>query len=334
MVTLGQFVEGIHSTDDSETSDLRTLVLDLARACRAIGERLASPRRHPTTPEVLDELVLLSNDTPGWVADLLARLDAGPRAKCYGLRSRRHLVLFLPLDSPANAAVNAGSGTIFSVLRTDAVDRGITARDFLQRGGAQVCAGYAIHGPSIELVLAVAGKVQRFSPDGGNGEFVLTDADLRILHGAREIAIDSSNARFWSPAIRRYVNECLAGESGPRGADFQFHWSSSIVAEAHRILVRGGVFICTRERGRLGQEPWLLCEANPVAFVIEQAGGRASTGTQRVLDLDPNSSSERTPLIFGVSTEVARIEGYLGDNGAAAYDAPLFGERGLFRIPA
>jgi fructose-1,6-bisphosphatase I/sedoheptulose-1,7-bisphosphatase len=179
------------------------------------------------------------------------------------------------------------------------------------------------------LVLALGASVQAFALDRQQDEFVLTHADMRIPAATDRIAIDASQTRFWTPPIRRYVDECLAGAPGPRGKDFQVQWLGSMVAEAHRILTRGGVLVC-QMAGR-PRQPWLLQEINPISFVIERAGGRASTGITRILDIGPTGPQSRPSLIFGSSEEVERLEAYHGGQEAGSYDAPLFAPRGLFR---
>jgi fructose-1,6-bisphosphatase I/sedoheptulose-1,7-bisphosphatase len=186
------------------------------------------------------------------------------------------------------------------------------------------------------LVLTVGTGVHGFTLDPQLGEFILTHPALRIPTAAAEFAINASNSRFWEPAVKRYVDECLAGKSGPRGKDFNMRWIASLVAEAHRILVRGGIFLYPRdskEPARAGRLR-LLYEANPMAFIIEQAGGVASTGRERILDIVPNALHQRVPLIFGAREEVERIEAYYCEHNIADYDAPLFGTRGLFRASA
>lgn len=175
--------------------------------------------------------------------------------------------------------------------------------------------------------------VHGFTLDREIGEFILTHQDMRIPEQAGEFAINSSNSRFWEPAVTRYVDECLAGSSGPRGRDFNMRWVASLVAETHRILLRGGVFLYPRDdrtTARSGKLR-LLYEANPIGFLIEQAGGRASTGDRPVLQVQPRSLHERTGFVFGSRTEVERIEEYHRDHNGRPYDAPLFGVRGLFR---
>ena len=249
-----------------------------------------------------------------------------------------YLLAFDPLDGSSNIDVNAPVGSIFSVLRAplDATaPDGVaepTAAAFLQPGSRQVCAGYAIYGPSTMLVLTLGHGVDGFTFDRELGEFILTHPNLRIPEETSEFAINSSNARFWEPAVARYVSECLAGKSGVRDKDFSMRWVASLVAEAHRILMRGGVFLYprdTREHGRRGKIR-LLYEANPIGFLVEQAGGRASTGFGPVLDVQPRDIHERTGFVFGARAEVERLERYHRDHNEVPFDAPLFGSRGLF----
>jgi fructose-1,6-bisphosphatase I/sedoheptulose-1,7-bisphosphatase len=206
-------------------------------------------------------------------------------------------------------------------------------RAFLQPGARQVCAGYAIYGPTTMLVLTFGRGVHGFTLDREIGEFIYTHPDLRVPEDTSEFAINTSNARFWEPAVKRYVEECMAGKSGPRGKDFNMRWIASLVAEAHRILMRGGVFLYPRderEQGRSGRLR-LLYEANPIGMVIEQAGGRASTGYGPVLEVEPVGIHQKSGFVFGARHEVERIEQYHRDYNLKPYDAPLFGTRGLFR---
>jgi fructose-1,6-bisphosphatase I/sedoheptulose-1,7-bisphosphatase len=248
----------------------------------------------------------------------------------------RYLLAFDPLDGSSNIDVNVPVGSIFSVLRAPEGAAEPLVQDFLRPGTAQVCAGYAIYGPTTMLVLTLGRGTHGFTLDREIGEFMLTHPDLRIPEETSEFAINASNARFWEPAVKRYVDECLAGRRGPRGRDFNMRWIASLVAEAHRILMRGGVFLYPRDEreatrnGRLR----LLYEANPIAMVIEQAGGRASTGTQRVLEVAPRRLHERSGFIFGAAGEVERLELYHREFNRRGYDAPLFGARGLFRAGA
>ncbi|MDH5709079.1 MAG: class 1 fructose-bisphosphatase, partial [Hylemonella sp.] len=234
--------------------------------------------------------------------------------------------------------VNVSVGSIFSILRApqDVVDSGrdITEADFLQSGSQQVAAGYALYGPTTMLVLTVGTGVYGFTLDPNLGEFMLTHVGMQVPPDTQEFAINASNSRFWEPPIKRYVDECLAGRTGVRGKDFNMRWIASMVAEAHRILMRGGVFMYPRDTkdmakpGRLR----LLYEANPVGFIMEQAGGRASTGRQPVMEVQPSSLHQRIGLVFGSRNEVERIERYHAEPDSAELATPLFAERGLFRV--
>jgi fructose-1,6-bisphosphatase I/sedoheptulose-1,7-bisphosphatase len=244
----------------------------------------------------------------------------------------KYLLLFDPLDGSSNTDVNVSVGSIFSVLRASTPGEDARAEDFLVPGARQVCAGYAIYGPSTMLVLTLGNGTHAFTLDPQLGEWVLSHPSLTIPERTREFAINASNSRFWEPAVKRYVDECLAGQTGPRGADFNMRWIASLVAETHRILMRGGVFMYPRDTkdparpGRLR----LLYEANPISMLIEQAGGLASTGRKRMLEVQPDSLHQRIGFIFGSSEEVSRIEGYHHEEPQDTYASPLFGKRGLF----
>jgi fructose-1,6-bisphosphatase len=247
----------------------------------------------------------------------------------------KYLLVFDPLDGSSNIDINAPVGSIFSVLRAPQGDAVPTAADFLQPGSRQVCAGYAIYGATTMLVLTVGRGVHGFTLDRGFGEFILTHPNLRIPEETNEFAINASNERFWEPPVKRYVVECLAGRGGVRGKDFNMRWIASLVAEVHRILIRGGLFMYprdTKDPGKPGRLR-LLYEANPMAMIIEQAGGSASQGHGRMLDLVPTSLHQRVPVILGCRTEVERIERYHLEHEQGldlSYSSPLFNERSLF----
>jgi fructose-1,6-bisphosphatase I/sedoheptulose-1,7-bisphosphatase len=209
-------------------------------------------------------------------------------------------------------------------------------QDFLQPGTKQVCAGYAIYGPSTMLVLSMGHGVHGFTLDREIGEFMLTHPDLQIPESTSEFAINASNSRYWESAIKRYVGECQAGSTGPRGRDFNMRWIASLVAETHRILMRGGVFMYPRDRKDLTRHGRLrlLYEANPIGFIVEQAGGRASTGRGPVLEVVPESLHQRIGFVFGARAEVERIEHYHREYNDFEFKAPLFGSRSIFRNPA
>ena len=247
----------------------------------------------------------------------------------------RYLLCFDPLDGSSNIDINAPVGSIFSVLRAPQGTEPPTAADFLQPGSRQVCAGYAIYGATTMLVMTVGRGVHGFTLDRGFGEFILTHQNMRIPEETSEFAINASNERFWEPPVKRYVVECLAGPGGVRGKDFNMRWIASLVAEVHRILIRGGLFMYPKDTkdptkpGRLR----LLYEANPMAMLVEQAGGAVSEGRSRMLDLVPTALHQRVPVILGCKAEVERIERYHIEHDQGldrSYSSPLFKERSLF----
>jgi fructose-1,6-bisphosphatase len=247
----------------------------------------------------------------------------------------KYLLVFDPLDGSSNLDVNAPVGSIFSVLRAPRGAQPATPRDFLQAGSEQLCAGYAIYGATTMLVLTLGRGVHGFTLDRGFGEFVLTHPNMTIPAETSEFAINASNERFWEPPVKRYVVECLDGHMGVRGKDFNMRWIASLVAEVHRILVRGGLFMYPKDT-KVPNKPGrvrLLYEANPMAMIVEQAGGSASWGRGRVLDLVPAELHQRVPLILGCRSEVERIERYHLEHDQGLdriYSSPLFKERSLF----
>ena len=247
----------------------------------------------------------------------------------------KYLLAFDPLDGSSNIDINAPVGSIISVLKAPHGTHPAAREDFLQPGSRQLCAGYAIYGATTMLVLTLGRGVHGFTLDRGFGEFILTHPDMRIPAATNEFAINTSNERFWEPPVKRYVLECLAGRGGIRGKDFNMRWIASLVAEVHRILIRGGLFMYpkdTKEPSKAGRLR-LLYEANPMAMIIEQAGGSASSGRGRVLDLHPSELHQRVPLILGCKEEVERIELYHLEHDQGLdriYSSPLFKERSLF----
>jgi fructose-1,6-bisphosphatase I / sedoheptulose-1,7-bisphosphatase len=338
------------------SGDLNELIVDVAIACKAIARRVAlghladdAGARAPggdvnVHGEVQQPLDVIANETflrsAEWSGNLAGmaseELDAPYQIPASYPRGK-YLLLFDPLDGSSNIDVDVSVGSIFSILRAprDVADGGrdVVEADFLQPGATQVAAGYAIYGPTTMLVLTVGSGVVGFTLDPDVGEFKLTHPAVRVPDDTREFAINTSNSRFWEPPIKRYVDECLAGRTGPRGKDFNMRWIASLVAEAHRILMRGGVFMYPRDSkdpsmpGRLR----LLYEANPIGHIVEQAGGRASTGRQPVLGVKPGSLHQRIGFVFGSSHEVERIERYHHEPGPADGAMPLFAERSLFR---
>lgn len=225
----------------------------------------------------------------------------------------KYLVSFDPLDGSSNIDVNISVGTIFSILRCPNGVTNPTAEDFLQPGTKQICAGYALYGPATMMVLTTGNGVNGFTLDNGVGEFFLTHPNMTVPVDTQEFAINASNQRFWEAPVQRYIDECVKGKSPDgREKNFNMRWVASMVAEVHRILVRGGIFMYpfdTKEAGKAGKLR-LLYEANPMSFIIEQAGGLASTGRGRIMELKPTGLHQRVPVILGSRNEVERVVAY------------------------
>ncbi len=324
--TLTQFLIEERRRYPEAGGELNALILDVALACKAIAKRVAygaldgllgSEGRTNVQGEaqqrldvVANEIFLRANEWGGLVAGMVSEELDEPWPVPVEYPRGKYLLCFDPLDGSSNIDVNVSVGSIFSILRAPRPGEAATHEDFLQPGTEQVCAGYAIYGPSTVLVLTVGRGVHAFTLDPVLGEFFLTQQDIRIPESTQEFAINGSNRRFWEPAVVKYVDECLAGRTGPRGKDFNTRWIASLVAETHRILTRGGVFLYPRDskdpskEGRLR----LLYEANPVAMLVEQAGGLATTGRERILEVRPSELHQRIGLVFGSREEVERIE--------------------------
>ncbi len=236
-----------------------------------------------------------------------------------------------PLDGSSNIETNAPIGTIFSIVRTSPC--GGSDATFLQPGSDQVAAGFFVYGPQCTLVLRLGDGTIAFALEPESECFALSSGSIAISEVAREFAINSSNARHWSSAVRDYVGDCIAGAEGPRGRDFNMRWIASLVAEAQRILVRSGVYLYPRDsrRGYENGRLRLVYEANPIAFVIEGAGGAATDGRTRILELKPTHVHQRTPLVFGSRREVELIGRYMGGLEGGKRPHQLFSDRGLLR---
>jgi fructose-1,6-bisphosphatase I/sedoheptulose-1,7-bisphosphatase len=356
--TLTQFLIEERRRFPGAGGDFNALILDIALACKAIARTVAFGELGGVTGDHASEqggsvnvqgetqkkLDVLSNDVfirrTEWSGHLagMASEEMDLPYQIPGQYPRgKYLLVFDPLDGSSNIDVNVSVGSIFSVLRAPqaVIDSGrdVTESDFFQPGSSQVAAGYALYGPTTMLVLTVGDGVNGFTLDPNLGEFMLTHPKIQIPVDTHEFAINASNSRFWESPVKRYVDECLAGKTGPRAKDFNMRWIASMVAEAHRILMRGGVFMYPRDTkdpakpGRLR----LLYEANPVGFIVEQAGGRASTGEKPMMAVQPTALHQRIGLVFGSKNEVERIERYHQEPAKAELSNPLFAERSLFR---
>ena len=356
--TLTQFLIEERRRAPQATGDLNALITDVSLACKAISRKVAygglagvlgnaataagtgsvnvQGEEQKTLDILSNQMFLRANEWGGHVAGMVSE----ELENIYTLPAKyprgKYLLSFDPLDGSSNIDVNVAVGSIFSVTRAITPEADPKPEDFLQPGTQQVCAGYAIYGPSTMLVLTLGKGTHAFTLEPQLGEWVLSHPNLSIPKKTREFAINASNSRFWEPAVKRYVDECMAGSTGPRGADFNMRWIASLVAETHRILMRGGVFMYPRDTkdttkpGRLR----LLYEANPISFLIEQAGGMASTGHKRLMELQPESLHQRVGFVFGSTDEVSRIEQYHNEEPQDTYQSPLFGKRGLFATSA
>jgi fructose-1,6-bisphosphatase I / sedoheptulose-1,7-bisphosphatase len=350
--TLTQYLIEQRRRFPQASGELNALILDVSIACKAISRQVAlgslaeapaggtvnvQGEEQKPLDVISNEMLIRQTEWSGHLAGMASEEMDDPYQIPQPYARGKYLLVFDPLDGSSNIDVNVSVGTVFSILRApaEAVEAGrdLVEADFLQPGTAQVAAGYAIYGPTTMLVLTVGNGVAGFTLDQSLGEFKLTHPDIRIPADTHEFAINTSNSRFWEPPVKRYVDECLAGKTGPRGKDFNMRWIASMVAEAHRILMRGGVFMYPRDTrdpakpGRLR----LLYEANPIGMVMEQAGGRASTGRQPMLGVKPSALHQRIGLVFGSRHEVERIERYHNDPATKTSTAPLFAERSLFR---
>jgi fructose-1,6-bisphosphatase I len=309
-------------------SDLRLLLEVVARAVKAISHAvgkgaLGGVLGHAGSTNVqgeaqkkLDvlsnEILVEANSWGGYLAGMASEEMDGPVGIPVAYPRGKYLLLYDPLDGSSNIDVNVSVGTIFSVLKCPP---GVTEPDesaFLQPGTAQVCAGYAVYGPQTLLMLTIGHGVVGFTLDRDTGSFLLTHENVRIPADTGEFAINASNARHWEPPVRRYIDELLAGKAGPRGRDFNMRWVASMVADVHRIMSRGGIFMYPRDARDPGKPGRLrlLYEGNPMAFLVEQAGGAATNGDKRILEVQPSKLHERVAVFLGSKNEVDLVTSY------------------------
>ena len=306
---------------------LRLLLEVVARACKsislavnkgALGGVLGAAESENVQGEIQKKLDIIANEVlieaNEWGGHLAA-MASEEMEGIYTVPNRypqgEYLLLFDPLDGSSNIDVNVSIGTIFSVLLKPE-GKAVTEQDFLQAGVKQVAAGYCVFGPQTTLVLTVGAGVAMFTLDREQGSFVLTQENVRIPPETKEFAINMSNMRHWAPPVKRYIEECLQGVDGPRGKDFNMRWIASMVADVHRILTRGGIFLYPWDK-REPEKPGklrLMYEANPMSWLIEQAGGAATNGKQRILDIQPGKLHERVSVILGSKNEVELVTRY------------------------
>lgn len=335
--TLTQYLVEQQRQAQAVGPEVRLLIEVVARACKAIshavskgalGGVLGSLDSENVQGEVQKKLDVMSNEVlleaNEWGGHLAAM--ASEEMETIHLIPNRYpkgeyLLLFDPLDGSSNIDVNVSIGTIFSVLHAPHEVHGqpVTEKDFLQAGNKQVAAGYAVYGPQTMLVLTVGNGVVGFTLDREMGSWVLTHENMQIPADTKEFAINMSNMRHWAPPVKRYIDDCLAGKTGPRGKDFNMRWVASMVADVHRILTRGGIFMYpwdAREPSKPGKLR-LMYEANPMSFIVEQAGGASINGKQRILDIQPTQLHERVSVILGSRNEVETVARYHREHEAA-----------------
>jgi fructose-1,6-bisphosphatase I len=326
--TLTQFLVEQQRAANAIKPELRLLIEVVARACKAIAVNvgkgalagmLGSAGTENIQGETQKKLDVISNDilmeANEWGGHL-AGMASEEMESIHEIPNRypkgEYLLLFDPLDGSSNIDVNVSIGTIFSVLKGPENMEPVSEQSFLLPGTEQVAAGYAVYGPTTVFVLTVGTGVHCFTLDREMGSWVLTQSNMTIPVETQEFAINMSNMRHWEPPVKRYVDELLLGKEGPRGKDFNMRWVASMVADVHRILTRGGVFLYPRDK-REPNKPGklrLMYEANPMSFIVEQAGGAATNGHQRILDVRPGQLHERVSVILGSKAEVALITQY------------------------
>ncbi len=327
-VSLTQYLVEEQRQHNTIPAELRLLIEVVARACKtishsvgkgALGEVLGTADTENIQGEVQKKLDIISNEilleANEWGGHLAA-MASEEMESIHPIPNRypkgEYMLLFDPLDGSSNIDVNVSIGTIFSVLKAPEGMDQPTEADFMQAGTKQVAAGYAVYGPQTMLVLTTGNGVNCFTLDREMGSWVLTQRDIQIPAKTKEFAINMSNQRHWHPPVQRYISELLAGDTGPRGTNFNMRWIASMVADVHRILNRGGIFMYpadTRDTSMPGKLR-LMYEANPMAFIVEQAGGAATDGKQRIMDIQPHKLHQRVPVFLGSRDEVAVVTGY------------------------
>ncbi|BCN92941.1 fructose-1,6-bisphosphatase class 1 [Thiomicrorhabdus immobilis] len=312
-------------SNDGVNAELELVIKDVMVACKDIAYKLGQGELAGILGATEDENVqgetqkmldVISNDLLKdiLVANKFVR-GVGSEEEDYtiaGHAGGKYLVTFDPLDGSSNIDVNLSVGTIFSILEAKDDQSGDNQEVFLQNGRNQVAAGYVLYGPSTLLVMTTGNGVNLFTLDTNIGEFVLTKAALQIPEETAEFAINMSNQRFWEPEMKQYIDDCLKGEEGPLGKRYNMRWVASMVAEVHRILIRGGIFMYpydSRDPSKAGKLR-LMYEGNPMSMIVEQAGGASSTGRMDIMDVQPQGIHDRVPVVLGSKNEVAKVVAY------------------------
>ena len=328
--TLTNYIIETQRGIEGATGEFTGLLNDIATACKKIaslvdkgdligvlgaaGSENVQGEEQKKMDIITNEVFIEALENNGHVAALASE----EMEEVYNLAADKprghYLVTFDPLDGSSNMDVNVSVGTIFSILKAPKGVENPSASDFMQPGTRQVAAGYCLYGPSSIMVITTGQGVKMFTLDRDMGEFIMTRDDVKIPEDTQEFAINASNSRHWEAPVKRYIDECLAGKEGPRGKDFNMRWVASMVAEVHRILTRGGIFMYpidekTRAAGKEGKLR-LMYEANPMSFIVEQAGGASTTGRERILDIQPKDLHQRVPVVLGSKNEVELVTRY------------------------
>ncbi len=328
--TLTQFIIEEQHKHPQASGNFTGLLNDIAIACKKIASLtskgpligiLGAAASENVQGEVQKKMDIITNDvfiealennghTAGMASEEMETIYHLPADKPRG----RYLVAYDPLDGSSNMDVNVSVGTIFSITRAPKGITNPTEADFLQAGTEQVAAGYCLYGPSSILTLTTGNGVHMFALDRDCGEFILIRENVQIPVDTQEYAINAANQRHWEAPVQRYITECTQGAEGPRGKDFNLRWVAAMVAEVHRILTRGGIFMYPMDerirQAGLGGKLRLMYEANPMSMIIEQAGGASTTGRERILDIQPSSLHQRVPVVLGSINEVERVTRY------------------------
>ncbi len=325
-VTLTQYLVEQQRSHGVVSAELRLLIEVVARACKSISNAInkgalagvlggagtdnIQGEAQKKLDVIANDVLIEANEWGGYLAAMASEEMEEPQQIPNRFPKGEYLLVYDPLDGSSNIDVNVSVGTIFSVLRCPEHIKDPDEKSFLQPGSRQVAAGFAVYGPSTILVLTVGNGAVGFTLDRESGSWILTQPKIEIPADTQEFAINMSNMRNWTPPVKRYIDECLAGKNGPRGKDFNMRWVASMVADVYRILSRGGVFMYPADAKYAEGRLRLLYEANPMSLIVEQAGGAAINGPQRLLDVQPVKLHQRQGVILGSKNEVELIGRY------------------------
>ncbi|MDO7596808.1 MAG: class 1 fructose-bisphosphatase [Pseudomonadota bacterium] len=326
--SITQFIIEQQRVHKNSTGEMSGLLNDIVSACKKISHLVnrsgiigigGAAESENVQGEVQKKLDIITNDVMvdhlKWTGHLAAMASEEIEEIIQipaNMPKGQYLIAFDPLDGSSNIDINLSVGTIFSILRCPEGVTNPTVEDFMQKGSEQVCAGFCVYGPTTMMILTTGQGVNGFTLDRDVGEFILTHPNMTIPEDTAEFAINMSNQRFWEAPVQRYIEECVQGMDGSREKNFNMRWVASMVAEVYRVLTRGGIFLYpldskpTTQGGKLR----LLYEANPMSFIVEQAGGVSSTAYQRIIDIKPEGLHQRVPVILGSKNEVERVMRY------------------------